>query len=106
MGWCSQHLEGLIDDSSKFFSRKLRMDDNPNLDCGQLEFELDYHTLPTVEDKQLLKKYPRNPGHEICKHWEDNRMCPFYDKHAKCVFDHPPHEEIPMIRKLATRKSS
>jgi len=106
MGWCSQHLEGLLNEGHKFYQRKLRMDDNDKSDqCGQLEFEIDYHALPPVEDRQRILNYPRHPGREICKHWEDEKECPHYDKHAKCVFDHPPHEEIPMIRKNATRKN-
>jgi len=88
------------------FSRQLRIDDQPEVDCGQLEFEVDYHALPLVVEETKLKNYPPNEGHEICKHWEDDKKCPNYDRHAKCCFAHPPHEEIPMIRKRATRKSA
>ena len=38
---------------------QLRMDNQPNLECGQLEFEVDYKLLPPVEDRQKLKNYPR-----------------------------------------------
>jgi hypothetical protein len=100
--------------------------------CGLLSHpsclcEVDYHTLPVVDDTVKLKNYPKNEGkvsppnlhpprspglpcpelmcsrprfssQEICKHWEDEKCCPFYDKHAKCCFAHPDHEQIPMIR--------